>query len=628
MTVNREATQPTPPAPRADLPPHYRDFVPGQRFQPSLALSPDGTQVAYSSNASGQFDLWVHPLTGGSPRRLTQHTGQAVRQIAWTPDGAGLVFTADTAGDEQYQIYRVPAGGGPSEPITDAPGQHEFRGSPFDGQGRRMAYTANDRDPTVQDLIVHDLVTGERQRHTPPDGVAFMRAGISPDGRWLFVAGVRSNTDVDCRLLDLTTPGAVPTPVTDALAGGYFWPTCWAADSAGFYLTTSHWGEFIAAAYFRLSDATIHAIATPDWDVEQISTSGDTVLWSVNEAGTSLPQAARGGRELQLPHLPRSVITAMDLAADGSVAVLQVDAATRPAEIGVMDLEAGTFRYLTDTRPPALRTIRPVEPDTTEFVARDGRTVQAFLYRPHGDGPFPAVMSIHGGPEMQERPEYLRAGLYQYLLAHGIAVFAPNVVGSRGYGLAFQTAIYRDWGGADLREFEDSVAHLAALDWIDPARVAVMGGSYGGFATLSCLSRIAYPWAAGVSICGPSNLVTLSRACPPTWRHFVNAALGDPDKDADLLSSRSPVNYVENINAPLFVIQGAQDPRVPQAEADQIVERLRARGVDVRYDLYDDEGHGFTKRDNEIDSYTQIGDFLTHHLQNRRTVPAPTSPTQ
>ncbi|MDB4872667.1 MAG: peptidase prolyl oligopeptidase active site domain protein [Gemmatimonadales bacterium] len=628
MTVNREATSPTAPVSRAEAPPHYRDFVPGQRFQPGLALSPDGTHVAYSSNASGQFDLWVHPLTGGAARRLTHHTGQAVRQIAWAPDSASLVFTADTAGDEQFQIYRIPADGGPTQPITRAPGQHELTCSPFDPEGRRLVYTANDRDPAVQDVIIHDLDTGERQRHAPPEGVMHMRCLVSPDGRWLVVAGMRSNSEVDCRILDLSAPGAALTSVTENLEGGYFWPNCWADDSAGFYLTTTHWGEFLAAAYLRLDDASIHPVATPDWDIEQIATSGDTLLWSVNQAGTSLLQASRGEHEITLPHLPRCVINAMDLASDASLAVLQLDAATRPAEIGVMDLRAGTFRYLTDTRPPALHTIRPVEPDTIQFTARDGRNVHALLYRPHGDGPFPAVMSIHGGPEAQERPEYLRSGLYQYLLAHGVAVFAPNVAGSTGYGFAFQTSIYRDWGGIDLRDLEDAVTHLAALEWIDSSRLGVMGGSYGGFATLSCLSRIPRPWAAGVSICGPSNLVTLSRACPPTWRHFVNATLGDPDKDADLLSSRSPVNHVENITAPLFVIQGAQDPRVPKAEADQIVERLRAQGVEVRYDLYDDEGHGFTNRDNEIDAHTDIAAFLTHHLQNGRPVPSPALPSE
>ncbi|MGI8335255.1 S9 family peptidase [Actinomadura scrupuli] len=580
-----------------------------------MAVSPDGTHVAYSSNASGQFDLWVHPLTGGTPRRLTHHDGQTVRQITWAPDGASLVFTADTAGDEQHQIYRVPTSGGPSQPITTASGQHEITRASFDPHGRFLAYTANDRDEAVQELVIHDLDTGERQRHIPPEGMRYMRCLISPDGRWLVVAGVRSNTEVDCRVLDLSSPGAVLMPVTGALAGDYFWPNGWSDDSAGFYLTTTNWGEFISGAYLCLSDASLQPIATPDWEVEQVTARGDTLLWSVNEAGTSLLHASRAGQELTLPPLPHSVITAIDLAPDASLAVLQLDAATRPTEIAVLDLAAGTFRYLTDTRPPGLHTVTPVEPDTIEFAARDGRTVHAFLYRPHGDGPFPAVMSIHGGPEMQERPEYLRAGLYQYLLAHGIAILAPNVAGSSGYGLAFQTCIYRDWGGIDLRDWEDSAAHLAALDWIDPSRIAVMGGSYGGFATLSCLSRVPRPWAAGVSICGPSNLITLARACPPTWRHFVNNVLGDPDKDADLLSSRSPVNYVENINAPLFVIQGAQDPRVPKAEADQIVERLRARGVEVRYDLYDDEGHGFTRRDNEIQAYTDIADFLTHHLQ-------------
>jgi dipeptidyl aminopeptidase/acylaminoacyl peptidase len=131
-----------------------------------------------------------------------------------------------------------------------------------------------------------------------------------------------------------------------------------------------------------------------------------------------------------------------------------------------------------------------------------------------------------------------------------------------------------------------------------------------------------------VSICGPSNLVTLARACPPTWRHFVNATLGNPETDAELLSSRSPVNYVQNINAPLFVIQGAQDPRVPKAEAEQIVDRLRARSVEVRYDLYEDEGHGFTNRDNEINAYTDMGAFLVQHLQHDRPVPTPAPPTE
>jgi dipeptidyl aminopeptidase/acylaminoacyl peptidase len=303
------------------------------------------------------------------------------------------------------------------------------------------------------------------------------------------------------------------------------------------------------------------------------------------------------------------------LSQDGSVAALVLDAATRPAEVAIIDLKQGTFRYLTDSRPKGLRAVQAVEPATVSFGSSGGRRVQALMYRPAGVGPFPVLLSIHGGPHMQERPGYGRIGLYQYLVARGVAVFAPNMAGSTGYGTSHEKLIYRDWGGVDLKDFDAAMAYLCAVEWVDAGRVAVMGGSYGGFAALSCLSRLDYPWAAGISICGPSNLVTLARECPPTWRTFVDTVLGNPDNDADLLIERSPVTYADRIAAPLFVLQGAQDPRVPQAESDQIVDKLRARGVEVRYDIYPDEGHGFTSRANEIKAYSDIVGFLIEHLR-------------
>ncbi len=239
----------------------------------------------------------------------------------------------------------------------------------------------------------------------------------------------------------------------------------------------------------------------------------------------------------------------------------------------------------------------------------------AWLYRPSGDGPFPVVLSIHGGPQAQERPVYNYGGLYQYLLANGIGVLAPNVRGSAGYGRAYQRLIMRDWGGDDLRDFEAAAIYLRDLDWVDPDRIAVFGASYGGFATLSCLSRLPEFWACGVDIVGPANLVTLVRSTVPTWRSSTDELIGDPDTDEEFLMSRSPVSYVDQIRAPLFVIQGANDPRVPQAESDQVVAALRARGVDVRYDVYDDEGHGFTRRANEEKAIGDSAEFLIRHLR-------------
>lgn len=592
----------------------YTAFVPKARFQPGVALSPDAGMVAFSCNAERQFGLWVASVHGGESRCLVEFADRAVRQIAWAPDGRSLVFAADRNGDEQYQIYRVPAEGGPAERLTTVDDrQHRLAADPYDPSGRYLIYAANDRDETVQDLVIRDLSDNSERRHIPIGKASFQPNRVSPDGRWLLIEGFSSNVDSDCYLLGLTTPDAQPVRVTDGSA--YFDPVGWAADSSGFYLLTTTWGEFISGAHYSLRDARLRPVATADWDVETVQEASRTFLWTVNENGRSVLNVRSGDAEPKQPPLPPGVIKALDLARDGSIAALQIEMATRPAEIAVLDLARDTLTYLTDTRPAGLTAVEPVEPQTVTFAARDGRTVHGLLYRPHGEGPFPVVMWIHGGPESQERFTYERAGLYQYLLDQGIAVYAPNAAGSRGYGLTFRTLLYRDWGGPDLHDFEDAAAYLKSMSWIDQRRLAVAGASYGGFAALSCLTRLPDLWTAGVSLCGPSNLVTLAAACPPTWRAFVNIVLGDPVADADLLTRRSPITYVDHLTAPLMVVQGARDPRVPKHEADQIVDKLRGRDVDVRYLVYQDEGHGFTNRDNEIAAYQEVGDFLIDRLK-------------
>lgn len=213
---------------------------------------------------------------------------------------------------------------------------------------------------------------------------------------------------------------------------------------------------------------------------------------------------------------------------------------------------------------------------------------------------------------------YRYAGLYLYLLAAGVAVLAPNVRGSTGYGAAYQKLIHRDWGGGELGDLEHAALYARALPWVDPARIGVFGASFGGFAALSCLSRLPQYWAAGVSVVGPSNLITFAGAVPPTWRPLMAAWIGDPQDDAELLAERSPLTYADRITAPLFVIHGAKDPRVARAESDQIVASLRSRAIPVRYDVFEDEGHGFTSRDNEIRAWQSVGDYLVETLGGGR----------
>jgi dipeptidyl aminopeptidase/acylaminoacyl peptidase len=256
-----------------------------------------------------------------------------------------------------------------------------------------------------------------------------------------------------------------------------------------------------------------------------------------------------------------------------------------------------------------------VEPELVEFPTFDGRKIPAWLYRPkNGSGPYPVVLSIHGGPEAQERPTYAYNGLYQYLLNHGFGVLAPNIRGSTGYGISYQKLIHRDFGGAELKDIEGAAKYLRSLDWVDQNRIAVFGGSFGGFATLSAVSRLPEYWALGIDLVGPSNLITFVKNVPPFWKPLMKAWVGDPDEDRDMLIERSPITYVDNIRVPMLVIQGAKDPRVVKGESDQMVERLRERGQDVRYYVDEEEGHGATRRANQLKWWKMVVDYLEEYL--------------
>ena len=230
---------------------------------------------------------------------------------------------------------------------------------------------------------------------------------------------------------------------------------------------------------------------------------------------------------------------------------------------------------------------------------------------------FGAILSIHGGPTAQERPSYDYSGLYQYLLNNRLVVITPNFRGSTGYGKSFEKKIYHDWGGDELQDLEYAIKWLKSQDWIDANRIGVFGASFGGFATLSCITRLPqYNWNAAVDIVGPSNLVTFAKAVPEHWKRFMGELVGDPEKEEDSLKERSPITYVDLISptTSLLVIQGANDPRVVKNESDQIVEKLKGKNMDIEYMVFEDEGHGFTKYSNLLKALKRSAEFLVKKL--------------
>ncbi|MEA2527740.1 MAG: hypothetical protein QOF73_4967 [Thermomicrobiales bacterium] len=604
---------------RQDAPKRYAfdQFAAIRRYQPTLAFAPDSSAVAYSTNTSGQFNIWRQPSEGGYPRQLTLYTEKAVRDLAWSPDGMQIVFTADEHGDEFYQLYTIPERGGQPEVFVSEPDVQHYlaSGGAWSPDGRFIAYAGNDREPTDQDVVIRDTTTGETHRLLAGEANYFADTW-SPDGAWLTVVKFNSNSDTDIFLV--SRDGETRRELTTHEGEALYFPGPWKPDGSGFYLLADEGREFLGLASYNLARGAFEWDVTPDWDIEhlQASNDGSVLVWSVNEDGYSRLYARdeRTGQQISLPPIPNGVVQLLKVSPDGKKIGLMLNRPTHPAEIYLVDVPSGAVTQITDGFLGGIDEADLIEPELIRFPSFDGREIPAFLYRPKGEGPFAAILSIHGGPEAQERPVYASSGLYQYLLSRGIGILATNIRGSTGYGKSYQKLIHRDFGGDDLKDFDAAAKYLQSLPWVDSKRLGVYGGSYGGFATLSCVSRLPDYWAAAVDIVGPSNLVTFAKAVPPTWRRFMADWVGDPETEADFLMSRSPITYVDQIKAPLFVIQGANDPRVVKSESDQIVERLRARGVPVKYDVYDDEGHGFTKRENELKAMRDTAEFFETHL--------------
>jgi len=594
----------------------FEQFAATRLYYPVVTYSPDGKHIAHVNNTTGQFNLWTVPSGGGFPRQLTSYTDNTVRAVSWSPDGKRLLIQADQNGDEQHQLYLVGADGGWPETLTSKlDAQHNITPDSWSPDGKTIAYAANDMNPGDMDAILRDVESGETRR--PLSGGWHQPVAWSPDGCYLTIVDFKSNTDQNIVLLNLQTGETInATPHEGEII---FFPGPWAADSSGFYLITNQGREFNNLAFYRIADGKWDWIETPDHDIEFVAVSkeGSTLVWGENIDGASKLRGRylRTDKALNLPDLPLGVIAGMDISPDGNRLAMVFVRPGEATNLYEVDLQTGEMQALGQSMLGGIDPADMVEPELVEFPTFDGRKIPAWLYRPkNGSGPIPVVLAIHGGPEAQERPTYTYNGLYQYLLNRGFGVLAPNIRGSTGYGISYQKLIHRDFGGAELKDIEGAARYLRGLDWVDQNRIAVFGGSFGGFATLSAVSRLPDYWALGVDLVGPSNLITFVKNVPPFWKRLMRDWVGDPDEDREMLIERSPITYVDNIRVPMLVIQGAKDPRVVKSESDQMVERLRERGQDVRYYVDEEEGHGATRRANQLKWWKMVADYLEEYL--------------
>ena len=569
--------------------------------------SPDGRRVSFLTDITGVPQVWEVLAEGGWPEQLTFYE-ERVMGAEYSPVADSLIFSMDVGGNERAQVLLLDPSVGEDRDLTRMPDAIHYFGG-FSPDGRRIAYTATRRNGTDFDVYVQDL-DGEPEMVWEVSGYHTV-ADWGPDGSCLIVARYRTNLDNELYRLDLTTgESRLLTPHEEEALFSNVQVT---PDGGGAYLATDRDGDFSRLAYLDFSTLDLDYLTPDDWDVESVKLSGDGryLLAGRNVDGYSDLVLFNGnGRRMPDLELPEGILGDFEFSPDSGKLAFTLVGPDRNPDVWVVDLPDGEPRRFTHSSTAGIprRTFR--RPRIVHYPTFDGREIPALFHEPEASSEnAPVIVNVHGGPESQSRP--LFAPVTQYLLHRGYAVFSPNVRGSTGYGKE-----YTHLDDVELRM--DSVRDLAhAAHWLRGAgheRVAVMGGSYGGFMVLAALTEYPELWSAGVDIVGIANMVTFLENTGSYRRALREPEYGSLEKNREFLESISPIHKAKDITAPLMVIHGKNDPRVPVGEAEQIVERVQKNGGAVEYLLYEDEGHGLAKLKNRLDAYPKIAAFLDRYI--------------
>ena len=569
--------------------------------------SPDGRRIAFLTDITGVPQAWEVPTGGGWPEQLTFHE-ERVSDIHYSPAEERLLYSMDAGGNERTQLFLLDGCAGEERDLTQAPEAIHYSGG-FAPDGGRIAYTATRRNGTDFDVYVQNLPGGEPKVVWETAGYHTV-SGWTPDGSSLIVSRHHSNLNNDLYRLDLMSGEA--TLLTPHEGDARFQGARAAQGGEALFLATDRDGDFVRLARLALSTLEMEHLTPDDWDVEEVELSRDGRWLAVsrNVEGYSDFMLFNGrGRRVPGPEMPDGILGGFEFSPDGDSLAFTFTAPNRNPDVWIVDLPDGEPKRLTRSSTAGIPIHAFRRPEVVRYSSFDGRGIPALFYQPEASPGAPVVVNVHGGPESQSRP--LFAPVTQYLLGRGYAVFSPNVRGSTGYGKA-----YTHLDDVYLRM--DSVKDLAhAAEWLRGCgheRIAVMGGSYGGFMVLAALTEYPELWTAGVDIVGIANMVTFLENTGSYRRALREPEYGSLEKDREFLASISPIHKAEEITAPLMVIHGKNDPRVPVGEAEQIVDRVRENGGAVEYLLYEDEGHGLAKLKNRLDAYPRIAAFLDRYL--------------
>ena len=584
------------------------------------AWSPDDSRLLVSSDETGIFNAYALDAGDGSSTPLTASTKDSTFAISWFPDDARVLFTADQGGNELDHVY-VREEDGRTRDLT--PGEKVKAGFlGWSKDGKSFYVETNERDPAAFDLYRYATDGYERTLVFRNDD-ALAIAAVSPDGNTVAMVKPRTSADTNLYILDTRTADAAPRLITPHEGNISYGVHEFTPDSGKLVYSTDEHGEFQQAWTYDLATGKSEPLVSADWDVDFVTYS-DSGRYRVSGTNADARTAVaildtQTGERIELDSLPPGDLAQVRFSRDESRLALMVSSDTSPRDVYTVDLATDASKRLTKALNPAIDEADLVASEVIRYPSFDGLEIPSIQFRPKGASAshkVPALVFVHGGPGGQSRTGY--SPIIQHLVNHGYAVLAANNRGSSGYGKTFFHMDDRKHGEVDLQDIVHAKQYLASLDWVDADRIGIVGGSYGGYMVGAALAFEPDVFDVGVDIFGVMNWVRTLESIPPWWESFKEALydeMGDPATDAERHRRISPLFHAGNIKVPLLVVQGANDPRVLQAESDEIVAAVRANGVPVEYVLFDDEGHGFTKRENRIAASEAYVKFLDAHLK-------------
>jgi dipeptidyl aminopeptidase/acylaminoacyl peptidase len=597
--------------------------------------SPDSKTIAFISNMSGRNNLWTVSAEGGFPTQLTV-SDQRQTNPAWSPDGKWIAYQSDSNGDEIWDIFLISPKTGKVVNLTQTSEIAESNPT-WSPDGRYLAYEVRPKTLAAVEIDVYDLVLRELKHITTgtPQDKANSGPIWSKDGKYIvYTQEQAKGTDSNIFIADVATGKS--TLLTqhegEQLYSANDISTRGMSDAETILLTSNALNGYNNIGLLLVGGRgdpqpekanEITWLTKDKWEVRggEFSPDGKHITFTAN---------VDGNQEIYLHNLATGKSTALPIAKgvnepvgghsafsyDGSRLLYNHNGPTSPGDLWAYSVASGKSQQVTHSLIGGVRSEDLVEPFLVHYPSRDGKwTISAFLYVPFNmqpNGQNAAIVYIHGGPAAQSTNVFNR--FIQFAANQGYMVLAPNYRGSTGYGKEFEQANLFDMGGGDLQDI------LAGVDWIkqtghlDPKKIAVMGASYGGYMTMMAVAKAPDVWAAGVPIVPFVNWFTEVDHEDAALRQGDLATMGDPVKNKALYEDRSPINFVDQIKAPLLLLAGGNDPRCPKEETQQVVDAIKKHGGKIDYKVYENEGHGFARVENQIDEYTRIADFLLAHV--------------